>query len=705
MPGFILLGVLQGVTVWAIYAVVEFLLSAVLYRATRPYAVFASWYWDLTGPLIIAYFMCGAAAGVIAGLVVYSLEDVRLGQRARPALLLEHAVALTLVLTFESYVLTRADWPQGKVALLIVGALLIVLILHAIVSDKWSERLTLLVNPWTAVTLLLGTGREFAFLSMLGPESLASRDRAYSYVLVTGLIVLALGAVFFGRRAVGLAPTNSPSILNGVGLFAGLVLLGGTVIIGKVSRAQKTLPGVSIRPASLNLLIIVMDTVRADHLSTYGYDRITSPNLDRLAEDSVVYAKTIAPSDFTLSSHGSLFTGMYASWHAAYCNPPDASEGQPLDRKIPTLAEILASKGYFNLGVSANVYLRADFGLQRGFSSFQIPRPVPMFPDEEWYLLRHALRLTLNPFFDTAQFDRLYSRGDDVNSEFFRAMRREGTHAPVFAFLNYMDAHYPYDPPEPYDRRFSGKINGMTSTAMGELRESPNSGDLARYRTHAVSQYDGGIAYVDAQIGEVLQWLKDGRMYDNTLIVIASDHGEAFGEKGYFEHGNSVYQNLLHVALMIKYPRSEQKGVREDPVSLIDVMPTVLNRLGVPVPKSVQGRDLATPATEARDLFAESFACPVWRPPDCRTACVNRAVIAWPMKLVTSSSGRVEMYDLSSDPSEMHDLYARRNEAQAQKMLTAELLGFVKSIPAQHKQIVRLDKKSLQEFKGLGYLQ
>src|SRR5438046_4515534 len=158
---------------------------------------------------------------------------------------------------------------------------------------------------------------------------------------------------------------------------------------------------------------------------------------------------------------------MYLSGHCHYCNPPEAAYGRELSKNVPTLAEILAGKGYRTFAVGANLYLRTDFGLQRGFSEFRIPRPVPVLADESKYQLRRAVRRVLNLVTDTAQFDRLHSKGEDINDEFFIVLdQRPESHAPFFAFLNYMDAHYPYIPPAPYDRKFPGKTSTVTKDAL-----------------------------------------------------------------------------------------------------------------------------------------------------------------------------------------------------------------------------------------------
>jgi arylsulfatase A-like enzyme len=464
--------------------------------------------------------------------------------------------------------------------------------------------------------------------------------------------------------------------------------------------------GIAGSSAQPNVVVIVMDTVRADHFSVNGYERDTTPNLKVLARDSTVYTQAIAPSDMTLTSHASLFTGMYPSWHGAYCQPPDASYGRELAHQVPTLAEILSKKGFSTVGVAANLYLRADFGLQRGFESFRIPRPVPVLgTDEGWYLLRVGMRRLMIPFTDTSQFDRLFSRGEDINREMFKLLNKQGK-TPFFAFLNYMDAHFPYIPPAPFNRLFPGKIDRIVEQDLQDIQDKVMHGEAmpSIEKRHLLSQYDGGIAYTDAQIGEVMNWLKKRHLYDNSLIVVTSDHGEGFGEKNLVLHGNSVYQNLVHVALLIKFPKAAHTGVVNDPVSLIDVAPTIVNVLGYAPPANMQGKNLLDKAAAGpRQIFSESFQCPVPHPPECPDGCMSRSVLAWPYKLVTSSSGKFELYDVSNDAGEDRNLAV--SQSAAAKELGSELSRWVKTMPPRAKQQLKLDGEAVQKLKSLGYVQ
>jgi arylsulfatase A-like enzyme len=272
-----------------------------------------------------------------------------------------------------------------------------------------------------------------------------------------------------------------------------------------------------------------------------------------------------------------------------------------------------------------------------------------------------------------------------------------------------MDAHFPYTPPPPFGRKFPGKNRHLTSDDLDLEQQMISEGGTipANYRPHTISQYDGGIAYMDAQIGQLVGWLKEQRVYDNTMVLVTSDHGEAFGERNHTGHANSPYQNLLHVALMVKYPASSGAPagtVVDTPVSLIDVAPTVLKVLGMPVALTMQGRDLLrADLAEKREFFAETFPCATLQSPECPHGCLARAVYAWPYKFITSTSGRRQLYDLSTDPDETHDLL-QTNTSEA-RQLNADLQAWMKTFPIHSRQKLQLDPEALQRLKSLGYVQ
>jgi arylsulfatase A-like enzyme len=702
------LGIIQGLAVWSAYAVLEFLAASILFRLGRPYARFTPWHWRLTGQLALAYLAAGVLSGALAGGLVFLRRGTPRLPNGQALTLMEHIATLTLALALAAHLLTASSPPDGWWKLIPVPLVLGAVLALAIRSEAWSVRFGLLSHPWLVAGIFLVLGQVFA-LGDMGVAQQMGMSFQFWYALLIGVLALIVAAaVWLGRRW----RIRQPGLifaLNGTAAGLGVALMVTSFLMGAEPSSTVTpnaaIAGTSPHP---NVILIVMDTVRADHLPLYGYNRDTSPHLRQLAADSAVYSRAISAADITLTSHASIFTGLYPSWHGAYCQPPGASYGRRIE-PVPTIAGVLAQNGYHTLGVAANLYLRADFGLQKGFAAFHIPRPVPVLAgDEAWYMLRNGMRRVINLVADTAQFDRLYSRADAVNQEFFSLLTQPSlAQAPFFAFFNYMDAHFPYIPPSPFDRLFPGKDSSATQFSMEAVQEAvTNKGAPLppAYTSHAISQYDGGIAYIDSQVGQLVDWLKRQNLYDNTMIVVTADHGEAFGEKRLFLHGNSLYANLLHVPLLVKYPRSAHAGVIDTPVSLIDVFPTVTAIAGVPAPQNLQGRDLESPAaSEPRELFSESFPCPVIHEPQCPGGCLMRTVISWPNKFIWSSKGSPESYDLGQDPNENRNLFGSLNKtAQA---LSDELRAWIKTTPKHETQHVNLSPEEIRRFKALGYIQ
>ena len=606
----------------------------------------------------------------------------------------ESAATFTLVFAFGLHLAWNAGTSQ--IWLLAAAAAFASLLL----IRRWNDGAGWLTNYWVVAGLLLGFGQLLGLREMGVANQLGARLGIASLVLAAILAASAAASVFFGRKF------RLPVVpLRFAAIGCTLLLILFSYALGRPGpnrvEAAATPLAQSGRP---NILLIVMDTVHADHLTAYGYERDTTPNLRELARDSMLYSNAISASDITLTSHASLFTGMYPSWHGAYCDPQNAAYGRAISNRYPTVAELLHTAGYQTSGVAANLYLRADFGLERGFDRFRIPRPVPLLAAENSFMLRGALRRGLSLVVDTAQFDRLYALGEDINSQLFADLAEfSKPSAPAFLFVNYMDAHFPYVPPSPYDSRYPGRRPGMTQDDLESEQKVLVSGNgtVPAYQSHCVSQYDGGIAYVDHQIGEVVTWLKHHGAYDNTMIVVTSDHGEAFGERHRVGHANSPYQNLLHVALIVKYPHAAQRGAESRPVSLSDVAPTILEAAGIAAPPTMQGRSLRVAAD--REIFSETFPCPVAHSPDCPNGCTARAIFAWPYKFITTSNGRRELFDLSGDATERRNLYIQQPERAAQ--MARRLSQWMQSMPQQSRETHTLSPEDLRRLKSLGYVQ
>jgi arylsulfatase A-like enzyme len=707
LPPVLLWGTFQGAAAWSAYAIIEFAVSSIVFGILRPYAMFTPWHWSMTGILVLGFVVAGCAAGAAVSLVLWfgrrSLFDDEHGMHV-----LDVAGGLTVTLAFLVNLALGFYDAQSYVPLVVACLLLGAVQVLAVLSTRWRGRVGLLTNYWISAVLLLGVGTDIKLREMSVAGQLGAHLDMWSWVLGIALVVIVVVSVVVGRTlAHSIRETRASWRISAATLAAILFLFAASEVLSAFGAT----PGVQAAPKEIgssarpNVVVIVMDTVRADHLSVYGYDRDTTPTLKALARDSVVYPNAISSSDITLTSHASLFTGMYASWHGAYCDPDRAPFGQAVNPNYPTLAELLKANGYSTVAVAANMYLRADFGLQRGFEEFHIPRPVAMLPADVPFLLRRAVRRGLRLVVDTTQFDRLFNFAGDIDSELLSALAQRGRE-PFFAFLNYMDAHFPYVPPAPYEQRFPGQRAGFTQEDLEAEQFAIVGGrdPSPVYLRHCLSKYDGGIAYEDEQVGRVVDWLKQHNAYDNTMIVIASDHGEAFGERHRVGHGNSPYQNVVHVALMIKYPHSAHPGTEATPASLIDVAPTVLATIGLRAPQTMQGRDLNHPeALAGRVLYNEAFPCAVLQAPECPRGCMVRSVYEWPYKYITSSTGKRELFDLSKDPLEEHTLYAQQR-AIADRLRTG-LETWIKGLPTHTTQKPNLTRDDLKRFKGLGYVQ
>jgi arylsulfatase A-like enzyme len=670
----------------------EWIFTSLAYRLTRPYAVFTGWHWRLTVLVLAGYLVTGLAVGALAGLAV--------GLARRDPRAVEPAAAITLLLALILNAVAVGGIGVSS-AVQIGAALVLLLLLLAQWRDpRWQATLGWIANPWILSLVWLGTGYSFTIVNAGLGSQLGRRMDLAAAALAAAMILALAGALFIGRQW-----RHYSMLLRHATCSASLLLLVTCWVLsfdgGRVASAQSGAFPASKHP---NLLLIVMDTVRADHLSLNGYARDTTPRLKELAADAMVYRNAISASDITLTSHASIFTGMYPSWHNAYSLPPAAVYGRELSAKTPTLAELLRREGYETVGVAANLYLRADFGLDRGFDTFRIPRPVPMLADDDRTMLRYPLRRALAWVTETAQFDRLFAFGEEVNRELFAALdNRKRQPAPLFAFVNYMDAHYPYAPPAPYDRMFPGKRPRITQEHLGEDIDAIARGQEPQpwYRDHCESQYDGGIAYIDAQIGRIVDWLKLHNAYEQTMIVVTSDHGEAFGEKHRTGHANSPYQNLLHTALLVKYPGSTRKGIETQPVSLTDIAPTALAALGITPPVTMQGVDLAI--ANSRPIYAETFQNPVAHSPDCPEGCVTKVLLEWPYKYVDNRTNRrQELYDLSQDPQENHNLFATQSELAGR--LANHLQAWTNHLPNQSTEIKKVNPGIADTLRGNGYV-
>jgi arylsulfatase A-like enzyme len=371
-----------------------------------------------------------------------------------------------------------------------------------------------------------------------------------------------------------------------VGTAAIVVLLIVAVQGGFWLRERIAIAGLpSASPGLPNVLLIVVDTLRADHLHSLGYTRTTSPNMDRIARQGALFENAFSASSYTLPSHASLLTGLYPYQHGVEWDKPKALE----NHSAPTLAEALRRHGYRTAAFSANLYwFTRAMGFGRGFIRF-----------EDYF---HSLGDMVTRTLYGSAIERLVlrrvglediparKRASDVNRSVLRWIARD-REIPFFIMLNYFDAHDPYLPPQPYRNRFSSTKNpgGIINGHMGRYAPSLNFEQVQG----EIDAYDGAIAYVDSEIGRLFDELEKSDMMDDLLIVITSDHGEAFGDHGFFRHEHSLYREVLHVPLIFFKSGQVPPEVRvKQPVTNAAIPATVMDLIGVKDPNSFPGPSL-----------------------------------------------------------------------------------------------------------------
>jgi len=687
-------GAFWGMIAWQVYGVVEYaattLAPLVVYRPM----VIAAWHWELSLLLFGFYTLAGIVTGGFAAVLFTALKR---GESKKSQL--KTIGTLTLVVAFIANLIVGAPEPATLTFSAIVAAILI----WSLLSETRAERFALVASPWAAAFSLL-------LAAWVNNEALA-RQSLVMRILCTLVIAGALvGVSTLGIRArvryFTAAPLGQPlTVLGGALAF----VLGCAFFFGSNIHAQgdsrRSTAADSSKP---NVLLLTLDTVRADHLSLYGYNRDTTPRLAELARVAAVFSHAAAAGDMTITSHASILTGTYASWNGARPHQSSSGNGVPISDKYPAMAEILSENGYSTAAVVANSgFLTREWGFDRGFQFFDARGAVRMMPPRKEYLLRYGARQVLHRVIDTSEFDMMFLRAGEINREAYGLLDRARTSGrPFFLFLNYMDAHSPYAPPSQFDELYPSERDlSIPDARYGELFDqlAEGRGQMSeKERQHYISQYDGAIAYMDAEIGKLIAGLKQRGLFDNTLLIIVSDHGEAFGEHNLIGHGLSVNKDQVDVPLIVKYPRSDQGQRVEERVGHTDILPTVMEVAGIAPPQFIQGFGLRGGAGNAnRKLISESFPGSGLISLNQKFNRIERAIYSGNFKYVDSTSGKHELYDVSADPGESRNLCSA-NGSQCSGM-QHDLEEWEKATPKTVSHGKPLDAQTLERLRSLGY--
>jgi arylsulfatase A-like enzyme/Flp pilus assembly protein TadD len=408
-------------------------------------------------------------------------------------------------------------------------------------------------------------------------------------------------------------------------------------------------------PKLPNIILITLDTTRADRMDFLGSKRGLTPNLDVLAHDSSVFTRAYAQAPLTPTSHATILTGTYPQFHQVVPSP------DPLNKDLPYLPDILKTHGYATAAFIGSVALNLDLavGFDRGFDLYDA-------------------HYTWKGYTPKTRYQTVENRGGEVAD---RALAWVSKHqqGPFFIWVHLFDAHDPYDPPEPYKTRY------------------------------AKAPYDGEIAYVDSVMGNFLGQLKASGLYDGALIALTADHGESLGAHGENTHGVFLYDETIHVPLVIKLPGERDAGTRiETRVELTDLLPTLLENTGIEIPKLVQGTSLLKLMEPGSTGEKEAEA---WRDRGAYSqADYGRIAYGWSSlqslrsgKYLYVQAPRRELYDDGIDPKAEHNLAAASSAVA--DTLSTKLKAFQQATANPHPTtLALLDDNRSKQLAALGYM-
>lgn len=445
------------------------------------------------------------------------------------------------------------------------------------------------------------------------------------------------------------------------------------------------------QPDQPNVLMIVVDTLRADHLGCYGHEHATSSHIDDLAARGIVFARCYSTSSWTMPAVASMLSGLLPSQHGA------TTWTSKVDNQVPWLPEKMQAAGFHTMAVSSNPFLTRERGINRGFDVFD-DQTVMAAAEWSFPLLKSKYKAMV-----------LASTSATATRRAMELLLDRPADKPFFFLAHYMDPHADYAPPPPWDTKFDSQYEG---TITGHAQSQRFPVDIPpRDLQHVKALYDGEIAHTDASIGQLLEHVDALGLRKNTWIIVTSDHGEEFLEHGQWFHGHTLFEEAVRVPLIIVPPSESEsaRGLRiKRPVSLVDLAPTLASLLGLEFPSPV-GVDLS-PCFDGKPLAVDQT---IWMETDLSLPLV--AMVRGHQKVIArwrSGDGEKKLepmylFDLQSNPSEKlqegKDAARRQQEKLAVRL--AELW------PVEHRRVSKLEPSNgesnqaqLERLRSLGYL-
>jgi len=698
-----------GVVSWLIFMSIDFMmLAAFILVQESHYSLFPDFF------SVLALLACYLSIGILLGLITATALSIKTTiARGKPSegFHVSLSLSLTVNCVMNLYTIGRAlsvPFPTAVLCILL-GGFLFWGFINGIRSLKKSAVVSLLA---LCVSLELFWGTVRGCLTG-GIFLLGAHDITAVYVFLLALLVCAIvfTLLYYAAPALGLKIKKLPLV---VALFS-----CGTCLLCTVSSDTYSTENTHLCANKPNILLIVMDTTRVDHLSCYNYQKKTTPHIDAFATDALTYTHAYATASWTLPSIASILTGTYPGSHGAH--RVETTETylpmNALDDTQTTLAELLKQAGYSTAGMVSCEFLTERFGLHQGFTHFDDTISSYLFTLSTFGAVQFLNHFS--PVIDYLSSKGLYgySVAEQVNTSALSWLEENGRGNPFFLFLHYFDPHHPYLPedlgtdpkhiPDGIGKRYRKDYVNYIDMER-DLIDSVRWGRkplLPDERDYLINNYDREISELDKKIGDIFKKLRELDLYDDTLIIVTADHGESFGEHNLMLHGVHLYEDNIHVPLIIKYPFCDtQKGFIDYPVSLTGIVPTLCSYLSIPTPDSIQGAPFNQPHQQkiiAQNFFDRNLKKQKW---------ANRlthdliSLHVGDYKYITLSAGEDQLFNLKEDPQETNNIIHRDNQTRsAMRNLLATYTERLK-LTEKATGTVILDEKTLQNLKALGYL-
>lgn len=490
------------------------------------------------------------------------------------------------------------------------------------------------------------------------------------FILVFMLLLAATASGYIMTRIFGTNPDGLWSSLPGSSskmLAANLVIpaavllaAGAASVTGSAIDRLLTRPAPADRQSQPDIFLFVLDTLREDHLSCFGYEKETSPFIDEFASHAALIRNAVSTSCHSPPPHATMLTGLYPITHGVYMH------NKFFAKSNPKLSGILNKAGYYCAGVVANSALHGLYGYEEGFDSYDSEMVQVFAPAGYWKrggLPGRIMRMLPRGFpiigLPAPGGSTADNSADFTTDHIITAVKNAPEDRPLFLFVNYIDPHFPYDPPEEYvDRFLPGNFPDSKRLSREEMRKilfgwraDRKPGKRSEIRPEAVefliAAYDGEINFLDHHLERLFSFLSEAGRLDNALVIITADHGEQFGEHDLYLHSNSLYEELVGVPLIIRWPGRILQGIYERRTSLASLTPTILEAAGAEIGDYLEGRSLlselsAGPAGPAETIVTQWFG--------------RQALYSGPLKCLFHPDDRVELFNLADDPGETTDL-------------------------------------------------